>query len=60
MASARAVTALGGASTNWGQLALGALVTFVGGVTLSAVSAGMLYKIVADGIERGSGTGGVR
>lgn len=40
--------------TNFGQLVLGAIITLVGVLTLYAGMMGLLYKVIADGVERGN------
>mgnify|MGYP000477668030 CR=1 FL=1 len=52
--TARTVTYLGGTSTDWVQLGLGAVLSLGGGLTLYAGSMGLLYKVIADGVRRGN------
>jgi len=54
MVGARTVGYLGERSTDWPQLIAGGAVTLAGGVALSAGAVGLLYKIVADAVRRGS------
>lgn len=37
----------------WGQLLAGVVLSVTGFLTLSGVTFGLLYKVVADGVERG-------
>jgi hypothetical protein len=43
-----------GGGTNWGQFLLGAVLSLAGGLTLYAGSMGLLYKVIADGVQRGN------
>ncbi|WP_436925227.1 hypothetical protein [Halosimplex amylolyticum] len=44
----------------WGRLLVGVVLSVAGFLALSGVTFGLLYKVVADGVERGGGRGARR